>query len=200
MGTLIFVPYKNEMNKNFLIVLALVIFGIATRFIFLIDGESILPNFSAIGAIAIFGATYFKGASRWMIPFAAYWGSDLVLNNVFYAQYFDSFQLMGDYWVYGAFILAGIVGYFVMKKRTLPRLVGASFAAAILFFLISNFGVWAGGTMYAKDLSGLMTCYIAGIPFFWNTLLGNLIYGFVFFGVYEWVVNRSFVGMTPASS
>lgn len=186
------------MNKKFLLVLGLIVFGILTRFIFLIDGESILPNFSAIGAIAIFGAAYFKGPSRWLIPFGIYWASDLILNNIVYAEYYESFQLMGNYWVYASFILAGVVGFYVMKKKTLPRLVGASFGAAVIFFLISNFGVWAGGTMYMKDLGGLMTCYIAGIPFFWNTILGNLIYGFLLFGIYEWVMNRSFLSLKLA--
>ncbi len=180
------------MKKHFWIALVLIIIGFATRFIFLIDGESILPNFSAIGAIALFGAAYLKGAQRFIIPFGAYWVSDLILNNGFYSQYYDSFVVFGNFWVYGAFILAGIVGYYILRKRSIVRLVGASFAAAVLFYIITNFGVWAGGTMYPRNAGGLTACYVAAIPFFWNTVLGNLFYGFVLFGAYEWITSRSF--------
>jgi len=107
-----------EMNKRFFLALVLILVGIASRFIFLIDGESVLPNFSAVGAVALFGATYFKGASKWMIPLTLLWLSDLILNNVFYAEYYDSFQVLGSMWVYGAFILTGIVGYLLMRKAS----------------------------------------------------------------------------------
>lgn len=180
------------MGKHFLLALALIIIGIATRFMFLIDGESILPNFSAIGAIALFGAAYLKGAQRFLIPFGAYWVSDLILTNGFYSQYYDSFQLFGDFWVYGAFILAGVAGYYMLRKRSIVRLVGASFTAAVFFYIITNFGVWARGTMYPMDFTGLTACYVAAIPFFWNTILGNLLYGFLLFGAYEWISSRSF--------
>ncbi|MBP5474427.1 MAG: hypothetical protein J6X92_06710, partial [Bacteroidales bacterium] len=60
--------------------------------------------------------------------------------------------------------------------------------ASVIFFLISNFGTWASGLMpYTKDFSGLMTCYAAGIPFFKNTLMGDLFYCGVMFGIYELV-------------
>ncbi len=180
------------MEKNFWIVIALIVVGMISRFFFLFDGLAWLPNFSAIGAIALLGATYLKGPNRFLIPIGLFWISDMVLNNVFYSEYFESFQLFGDYWVLGSILLIGVLGYFVLQKRSILRLACASIGAALLFYLVTNFGVWAGGTLYPKDAGGLLASYIAGIPFLKNTLLSNLFYGFVFFGAYEWLANRTF--------
>ena len=173
---------------NILTVFLLLLIGISTRFLFLVDGESILPNFSAIGAVAIFGACYFKGATRWIVPLAILWVSDIVLNNVFYSQYFESFQLVGDLWVYLSFLVAGLIAYKIMRQPSWGRLAFTGLSAAVVFFVISNFGVWATGTLYPRTGAGLLACYEAGIPFFRNTLLGNVFYSFVLVGLYEYVL------------
>jgi hypothetical protein len=146
------------------------------------------PNFAPIGAMALFGAAYFS--QRYLafaIPIISMWLSDLVLNNVVYGQYFDHFVwfYQGFYWTYGAFIIIGVVGFFMLKKVQLKSVVLASLLAAVLFFVISNFGVWATGSMYPKNFSGLLACYTAAIPFFKNTLIGNLVYSGVLFGAFE---------------
>lgn len=182
----------DQKTKNFLAILVLIIVGISTRFIFLLDGESILPNFSAIGAVAIFGACYFKGLQKFLIPIAILWCSDIVLNNVVYSQYFDTYQAYGDLWVYGAFIIAGVVGYLMLKKPTWFKLLGASLITGILFYIVTNFGVWMTGQLYTKDMAGLIECYTAALPFFRNTILGNVFYAFVLFGLYEFVFARAF--------
>lgn len=182
----------DQKTKNFLVILVLIMVGISTRFIFLLDGESILPNFSAIGAVAIFGACYFKGLQKFLIPIAILWCSDIVLNNVVYSQYFDTYQAYGDLWVYGAFIIAGVVGYLMLKKPTWFKLLGASLITGILFYIVTNFGVWMTGQLYTKDMAGLIECYTAALPFFRNTILGNVFYAFVLFGLYEFVFARAF--------
>lgn len=151
------------------------------------------PNFAPIGAMALFGAAYFS--QRYLafaIPIISMWLSDLVLNNVVYGQYFDHFVwfYQGFYWTYGAFIIIGVVGFFMLKKVQLKSVVLASLLAAALFFVISNFGVWATGTMYPNTLSGLITCYAAGLPFFKNTIMGDLVYTGVLFGAFEFAQNR----------
>lgn len=180
-----------EFNKRFFLAFILILVGIASRFIFVIDGNSVLPNFSAVGAIALFGATYFKGAMRWIVPFLLLLISDIVLNNVFYSQYYDGFKVLGDTWVYAAFIITGIIGYFIMSKPSWLRLGGSALVASIIFFVITNFGVWMTSGLYPKDMNGLIECYTLAIPFFINTLLGNLMYGFLLFGLYEWTAARS---------
>jgi hypothetical protein len=146
------------------------------------------PNFAPIGAMALFGAAYFSQRYlAFLIPIFSMWLSDLVLNNVLYGQYFDHFVWFYDgfYWTYGAFLIIGLVGFVLLKRVKPQRLIVASLMASVLFFLISNFGVWASGTMYSHSFSGLISCYTAGILFFKNTLLGDLVYCGVLFGVFE---------------
>lgn len=146
------------------------------------------PNFAPIGAMALFGTAYFsRKYFAFIIPVVAMWLSDLVLNNVVYGQYFDHFVwfYQGCFWTYGAFILIGIVGIVMLKRISIKNLLFTAVLASIIFFLLSNFGVWVSGIMYPKDLSGLITCYAAGLPFFKNTLIGDLIYSGVLFGSFE---------------
>jgi hypothetical protein len=146
-------------------------------------------NFAPIGAMALFGTAYFtQRYLAFFIPIVSMWLSDLVLNNVVYGRYFDRFVwgYDGFYWTYGAFILICLVGFVLLKKVKPQRLIVASLSASVLFFLISNFGVWASDTMYPKSLSGLITCYAAGIPFFKNTLLGDLVFCSVMFGAFKY--------------
>jgi hypothetical protein len=109
------------------------------------------------------------------------------LNNVVYGQSFDGFVWFytGSLFTYSAFAIIVLLGIVTLKKVRISNLVGSALGASFLFFIISNFGVWCLGTMYPKDLGGLMTCYIAGIPFFHNTILGDLLYTSVLFGVFE---------------
>ena len=94
------------------------------------------------------------------------------------------------YWQYGAYVLTVLLGTFFLRKIEPLRVIGVSFASAVLFFVVSNFGVWAGGTMYTMDAMGLFTCYVAAIPFFKGTLLGNVVYSAVLFGAFALVERR----------
>lgn len=147
-------------------------------------------NFTPIGAIGLFGAAYFsKRWQVWVVPFAAMWISDLVLNNIVYAkqypEYYSSFVWMGNGWVYASFALIVLLGMFGLKKVTPLKVLGTGLSASLVFFAVSNFGVWLGSTVYSQDFGGLMACYIAGIPFLGNTIAGDLFYCTVLFGVYE---------------
>jgi len=55
-------------------------------------------------------------------------------------------------------------------------------ALALLFFALSNFGVWLGSGMYPRSLAGLAECYAAALPFFQNSLAGDLFYTVLLFG------------------
>jgi hypothetical protein len=154
-------------------------------------------NFTPIAGIGLFGAAYFS--RKWMallIPFAAMWISDLVINNIvypiIYPQYYEGFTFFTDgwYWMYGSFALIILLGFQTLKKVKPTTLFAASLMASVLFFVITNFGTWMTGTLYAKTATGLMTCYTAAIPFFWNTLAGDLFYVSVMFGAFGWLQNR----------
>jgi hypothetical protein len=154
------------------------------------------PNFAPIAGMGLFGAAYFsKKYFAFLIPFVAYWISDMLLNNLVYAQYYDSFQWFGDPLVYASFALIIVLGIVFLKKVNPGRLLGVGISSSVLFFLITNFGTWISSTIYAKSISGLIACYAAGIPFFWNTLAGDLFYVTVLFGVYE-LVKRQYPQLT----
>ncbi len=171
-------------------------FSVISLIIVLAAFSRLLPhpsNFAPIGAIALFGSAYFsKRYLALLIPVLSMWLSDLVINNTIYAQYFGSFTFFyqGFYWTYMSFIFIGVLGFLLLKRTRPQNIIIASLSASIIFFLVSNFGVWASGTLYPNNLSGLITCYVAGLPFFKNTIIGDLIYSGILFGVFEFAQNR----------
>lgn len=147
-------------------------------------------NFTPIGAMALFGAAYFSDKRlAFIVPFLAMWLSDLWLNNVTYPAA-NGFQWTGNAWVYGSFALIVLLGFGLLRRVKVAAVLGTSLLASILFFLITNFSVWLGSTAYPQNMTGLLACYGAGIPFFWNTIAGDLFYCAVLFGGFEWAQNR----------
>lgn len=165
-------------------------FGVICLMILLAAFSRVIPhmyNFSPLGAIALFGAAHFS--RKWqafLIPIAATWVSDLFLNNIIYTRYYPEFTWFysGFYWMYGTYLLIAVAGILIFRKVTLPRVIGGALASTAIFFLVTNLICWPGSTVYAQNLSGLATCYAAGLPFLKGTLLGNLFYCGVLFGGY----------------
>ncbi|MCB9080673.1 MAG: hypothetical protein H6555_03070 [Lewinellaceae bacterium] len=153
------------------------------------------PNFTPVGAISLFGAAYFsRKYLAILLPILALWLSDLVLNNVVYAQQFPEFY-PGFTWfgvptVYLGFVLIVGLGWALLSRITAGKLLVASLAASVLFFLVTNAGAWWADPIYPKNAGGLVAAYTAGIPFFWNTLLGDLLYTGVLFGITEFTFRR----------
>jgi hypothetical protein len=130
------------------------------------------PNFTPIAAIALFGGAQFANKrAAFLVPLAGMFLSDLVFG--FYAI---------TPVVYGSFALTVCLGFWVRQNRSGQRIALAVVASAILFFVLTNFGVWAMGNLYPKTTAGLVDCYVAAIPFFRNMLLGNAFYSALFFG------------------
>lgn len=133
------------------------------------------PNFAPIAAMALFGGAYFtKKSFAFIIPLAAMFITDAIIG--FYST---------AWLTYISFALIVVLGIVMLKKVSVKKVVLASIASSISFFLITNFGVWALGTLYPKTPAGLMESYIAAIPFFQNSLIGDLFFAGVMFGVYE---------------
>ena len=134
-----------------------------------------MANFTPIGAMALFGGAYVN--KKWAIaaPLVAMFVSDIFIG-------FDS--LGSRLSVYGSFVLIGLIGMWLRTHKNPGNVLLAAVGSSLLFFLITNFYVWAAG-MYARDLSGLMQSYLMGIPFFRGTLFGDLFYTTTFFGGYE---------------
>jgi hypothetical protein len=132
-------------------------------------------NVTPVTALALFGAVYLDRPSAFLVPLAAMFLSDLVLG-------FHSDML----WVYGSFVAIVGIGFWLKHHRTVAATVAASLAGSIVFYLLTNFGMWAvPSSLYQHTFAGLVECYVAGIPFFRNTVLGDLAYVGVLFGLFS---------------
>lgn len=153
-------------------------------------------NVAPIGAIALFGGAQLK--KNWqsvLIPLSALFLGDLFLNNVTYKAFNPNFTLFysGALWVYVSFALIALIGIVFLKKISAKNVFLASLAGSVLFFVISNFGVWVGSNMYPRNFAGLLACYVAAVPFFVNTLAGDLLFSAILFGVYEFALKAQLI-------
>ncbi len=130
------------------------------------------PNVTPIAAMALFGGAHFANpAAAYLVPLAAMALSDLVLG------FHGTLPF-----VYVSFALIVLIGSRLRRGKALVPVTIAAVASSVLFFLVTNFGVWATGTLYSKSWAGLATAYLAALPFFRNTVLGDLSYVAVLFG------------------
>lgn len=143
----------------------------------------ILPhpaNFAPIGAMALFGGVYMSKKQALILPIAAMILSDFIIG-------FDSLPMRLT--IYASFLIMVLIGFWLKKHNKFGNIVIASLAGSLLFFLATNFAVWAFGALYPKTIGGLTECYLLAIPFFRNTILGDFFYSGVFFGGYNFIGN-----------
>ena len=170
------------MKKNlFLIVLfiAIIFFG------------RVLPhpyNFTPLIAVTLLSS--YALSNKFLvitIPIFGFWLSDLFMNNFIYAGYYKDFTIFnsGMIWTYGAIVLVALLGNSFLDKISSSKVALASLSGSTLFYLISNFGVWAFSPMYAKTVAGLIQCYSLALPFYGTSLIGDLIYCGILFGSYQ---------------
>jgi len=160
---------KNSLSPGFFVLTLMVI---AAAFIRLIPHP---PNFAPIAAMALFGGAYFnKKWAAFTIPLAAMFITDLFLG--FHASMWA---------VYLSFALIVVLGMVMLKQKKTGNIFFASVSASVSFFMITNFGVWISTPYYEKTIVGLIACFTAAIPFFHQTLLGDLFFVAILFGLYE---------------
>lgn len=144
------------------------------------------PNFTAAPALALFAGAAF--ASPWtalLVPLLAMLLSDLALAAFVYGPAaLSSIPL-----VYAAVVLTVGIG------RALPRVsasavAGGAVGSALVFYVVTNLGVWASGRLYPLTLEGLAACYVAALPFLGSMLAGNLLWSGVLFGGFAWLERR----------
>ena len=151
-------------------VITLMIFGAA--FVRLIPHP---PNFAPIAAMALFGGAYFtKKWAAFIVPIAAMFVTDLILG-------FHSTMWA----VYLSFATIVVIGMLMIKQKKVTNILLASVTSSVVFFIVTNFGVWLSSPFYAKTGVGLTACYIAAIPFFHQTLLSDLFFVGILFGAYH---------------
>lgn len=125
------------------------------------------PNFTPLIAVAFFAGIFLKDSrAALLVPLAAMLVADWIIG-------FHS----GMLFVYGALAAAVLLGRWLGQRRSAGRDVAGLVAGSVLFFVVSNFGVWLLDGLYPLDGAGLVACYVAAIPFFHNTLVSTLLYG-----------------------
>ncbi len=166
----------NQNRTQLLFAGLLVVFAIATRVIF---NALHIYNFNAVMAAGLFAGAYLGSRRMGLaIPLIAMLATDAVMG-------FYDWHLM--LFVYASIAASVFIGRYYAKNRTLPRFTGSVLGGSALFFLVTNGAVWllAEGAIYPKSLAGLAQCYAAGLPFYRNTLIGDLLWSTVLFGSYE---------------
>src|SRR5690348_11381223 len=147
----------------------------ALAVIILAAGLRIAPhpwNFTPVGAMALFsGAILRDRRLAFLFPLLALFAGDI----------FVGFHKLMPI-VYASFLVSVAIGFWLRKRRSVARIGAATLFGAIQFFLVTNFAVWAVGLSYPRNSAGLLDCYAAGVPFFWNTLAGDAFYATLFFG------------------
>ncbi len=137
-------------------------------------------NVSPVAAIAIFGGAVLPWRWALTLPLAGMIVSDLFLGV------HDTILF-----TWGSFALIALLSCQFFGAIKIRTVVGSSLGASVLFFLVSNFGVWMQGRLYTMDWAGLIQCYVNALPFFRNTLAGDLMFTTAIFGAY--VLARSFL-------
>ena len=143
-------------------------------------------NFAPFAAVALFGAATFPG--RWsaiLVPFGSLLLGDLLLEATYRAGWQPNWGFHRGQWVvYASLTPSLLLGFAIRRRRTAVNVAAATLGGAVFFFLATNFAVWANGSdvTYPRTLQGLLLCYEAAIPFFRNTLAGDVVYSTALFG------------------
>jgi hypothetical protein len=129
-------------------------------------------NLTPVGAMALFSGAMFR--NRWiafLLPLAGMFVGDVFVG-------FHKLMLI----VYASFAASVAIGRWLAENRGAARIGGAALLGAAQFFAVTNFAMWAIGGFYPRTTAGLVNCFAAGVPFFWNTLAGDAMYSGILFG------------------
>ena len=174
--------------QNFLIVLKKEIFPISL--ILILAFARLIPhppNFTPIIAVAIVSGYFFKNVNLSLLTLLV----AMLISDLFIGFYENVI------FVYASLLLITFVFHKISNKINFKNLFIYGFAGSLIFFAVSNFGVWVLGSpgvydiAYEKSLSGLIECYILAIPFFGNTFLSTLIFAYPALFIYRSLIVRS---------
>ncbi len=165
---------KEIITPRFMIIAGIILFAAVMRLV------PHYPNFTPLAAIALFGGAHL--GKRWLaffVPLFALFISDLIIG-------FHGFMIP----VYVSFALVVLLGNILGKNIKVHTVAGSAVVSSTIFFLITNFAVWAGSPFYPQTLAGLIQSYTMGLPFYHVSMLGDLFYSGVLFGGYYFLQQR----------
>jgi len=180
---------KNIMMKHNNTIIAAILLMMFCAFARLIPH---MPNFTPVESLTIFGAAYLsKKHWAFIISVVLLYFSDFIINNTIARSFFPDVQgivWFSSYMMYNflAMAMIVIVSSKIISKVTIKNVGVSILLASVIFFIITNFGAWANEkSIYSNDFNGLMASFMAGIPFFRNSLLSNIVFTTVIFGSFE---------------
>lgn len=161
------------------------------------------PNFAPIAAIALFSGYYFRSALvAALVPLLALVASDLVIGGYSWQMMVVVYSMLTLPVAFRSLMRRQFVlrrGHYSELAKSVCGLITCSLASSVLFFLATNFAWWPWTDMYEHNLAGLIHCYQQGLPFFKNTLAGDLFFSVGLFGTFAVCVNFGWA-QSPALS
>ena len=190
------------MIPAFFLVIAAVIYRVASAVVVQHGGAGWVSNFAPLAAIALCSAIYFPRKYKFAVPFAALLVSDLILDFYYGASLADPLILCR----YVAFALVGLLGLAISRRASLKTILPASLAGSTIFYGITNFFSWLTDPGYVKNFAGLIQSLTVGLPqygaptwiFFRNSLVSDLFFTLLFVACMHWsaVPTRQSVGVS----
>lgn len=188
---------QQKFNPATAVILCIVLLAAALRIANAGNTLSPLANFSPIGAMGLFGGTYFNSYwKKFIFPIGALFISDVIMMQTVYKGYGNGLLYSHWYYNYLAFAIIVYIGMFI-KNVKITTVLWAALAAAFAHWIISDIPVWwfAGldirnGQPLQRNFDGFIQCYVQALPFLRNMLVANILYGAVFYGSYEWLQKK----------
>ena len=146
------------------------------------------PNMTSVGAVGLYSGARLRWWQAYLLPLLCMLVTDPILG---FTMGFRPFS-WGTPVIYGSLLVNVWLGRRLRGTEDPLRIGVASVLCSTQFFLVTNFAVWAGGSMYAHTSSGLLACFIAAIPFFGYTAAGDLLYSSTLFGLHAILSRKAF--------
>ena len=163
-----------ENSTRYLIILFLVLLLVVSR------NLSFIPNFTPTISLIVFASTMFR---NYYILASIVIASQLISD--YFLRYYSSI-----FFVYLGYILLAFASKFILKEINFVSIIGTSIISVFIFFLVSNYGVWQMMDICDYSLSGLIECYIAGIPFLKYSLISTLLYSTTMYVLFKSILFR----------
>ncbi|MBZ5727362.1 MAG: hypothetical protein LAP87_20485 [Acidobacteriia bacterium] len=141
-------------------------------------------NFAPVGALSLFAGARLRGWRAYLLPIALMAVTDPIVSRLYGYSAWAGYSFATPF-IYASFLINVWIGSRLRRTENPGWIAAAALAGSVQFFVLSNFGTWlAPHSSYGHSLGGLVNCYIAAVPFFRNTVLSDLLYAGVFFGLH----------------
>ncbi len=141
------------------------------------------PNFAPVDSVSLFAGARLSAWQAYLVPLAIMTITDPILALYYGVHPFGRWQLF----TYSSFLICVWIGRRVRAARSYWSVGAAAVACGMVFFLVTNFGVWATSSQFAATPSGLLQCYLFALPFYKWTLASDLFYTAVLFSLHAWL-------------